>query len=387
MKILNVNHTMDPVAGGGTAERTLQMSRYLVVNGIQCSVLTLDTHIPTERTSFLQSGQFIALPPLIKRFFIPKASYGKIKKIVESADIVHLMGHWTILNVMVYFAARSLDRPYVFCPAGALPIFGRSRILKKIYNWAVGRKIANNAAKCIAITENEKAEFLEYGVKENKIVVIPNGVDESDFTADDDVVFRKKYALGTHPFILFVGRLNLIKGPDLLLRAFCQIKDDFPELDLVFVGPDGGLLQTLRDIAKSYAAEHRVCFVGYLGGEDKSCAYHAATLLAIPSRHEAMSIVVLEAGICGTPALFTDQCGLNEVAEKGYGWMTPASVEGLKLGLVSAMADIAKFHPIEQDIRTYVADNFSWHAVIKKYILLYEELLESTSTSKMNLPS
>lgn len=377
MKILNVNHTMDPVTGGGTAERTLQMSRYLVVNGIQCSVLTLDTHLQAERTSFLPNGQYIALPPLLKRFFIPKASYGKIKRIVEDSDIVHLMGHWTILNAMVYLAARSLDRPYVFCPAGALPIFGRSRTLKKIYNWVIGRKIASNAAKCIAITENEKADFLEYGVNENKIVVIPNGVDESDFKADDDMGFRRKYGLSSRPFILFVGRLNLIKGPDLLLHAFCQIKDNFPDFDLVFVGPDGGLLQQLKDVAKKFAVEHRVFFLGYLDGEDKSYAYHAATFLAIPSRHEAMSIVVLEAGVCGTPALFTDQCGLNEVAEKGHGWMVPASVEGLKLGLVSAMSDIARLLAMKQNIRAYVSENFSWHAVIKKYIFLYEELLES----------
>ena len=378
---------MDPVTGGGTAERTLQMSRYLFVNGIQCAVLTLDIHLPTESTSFLQSGQLIALPPLLKRFFIPKASYGKIKGIVEGFDIVHLMGHWTILNAMVYLAARSLDKPYVFCPAGALPIFGRSRILKKIYNWVVGKKIVNNAAKCIAITENEKADFLEYGVNENSIVVIPNGVDESNFTAQDDVVFRKKYALGTRPFILFVGRLNLIKGPDLLLHAFCQIKDNFPEIDLVFVGPDGGLLQSLKDVVQKHSVAHRVFFLGYLGGVDKSCAYHAATFLAIPSRHEAMSIVVLEAGICGTPALFTDQCGLNDVAEKGYGWMAPASIEGLKLGLVTALSDTDRHYAMKQNISTYVAKNFSWHAVIKKYIFLYDELLEYKSTSKMNLPS
>jgi len=386
MKILNVNHTMDPVTGGGTAERTLQMSRYLVANDIQCSVLTIDTHIPAERTSFLQSGQFISLPPLFKRFYIPKASYRKIKKIVESADIVHLMGHWTILNAMVYLAARSLNRPYVFCPAGALPIFGRSRILKKIYNWVIGRKIANNAAKCIAITENEKADFFEYGVNENKIVVIPNGVDESDFKADDVMGFRRKYALSSRPFILFVGRLNLIKGPDLLLHAFCQIKDDFPDFDLVFVGPDGGLLQQLKDVAKKFAVEHRVFFLGYLGGEDKSYAYHAATFLAIPSRHEAMSIVVLEAGVCGTPSLFTDQCGLNEVAEKGHGWMAPASVEGIRLSLVSVLSNISGLYVMKRDISTYIAENFSWHAVIKKYIFLYEELLKSKSTSKMNPP-
>lgn len=385
MKILNVNHTMNPVTGGGTAERTFQMSRYLINNEIQCSVLTIDTHLSAERASFLRDGKLISLPPLFKRFFIPKVSYRKIKRIVEDSDIVHLMGHWTILNAMVYLAARSLDRPYVFCPAGALPIFGRSRMLKKFYNWVIGRKIANNAAKCIAITEKEKADFLEYGVRESNIIVIPNGVDESDFTADNDGAFRKKYALGTRPFILFVGRLNLIKGPDLLLHAFCQIKDDFPEMDLVFVGPDGGLLQALKDIAKSYVAEHRVKFIGYLNGEDKSWAYHTATLLAIPSRHEAMSIVVLEAGICGTPALFTDQCGLNKVADMGYGWIAPASIEGLKSGLVSALSDTMGILAMKQNIRAYVSENFSWHAVIKKYIFLYEELLESKNTTKMNL--
>lgn len=387
MKILNVNHTMNPITGGGTSERTFQISHYLTKNSIQCSILTIDDKHSGKRANALSEEQLIVIPSLLKRFFIPKASYRKIQKIVMEFDIIHLMGHWTILNAMVYLAARSLNKPYVFCPAGALPIFGRSRILKKIYNWLIGQKIIDNAAKCIAITTNEKLDFFEHGVKERNIITIPNGVDKFDFTAKDDISFRKKYALGNRPFILFVGRLNLIKGPDLLLQAFCFIKDDFPEIDLVFVGPDGGLLQTLKNIAKTYAVEHRVHFIGYLEGEDKSRAYHAGTLLAIPSRHEAMSIVVLEAGICGTPALFTDQCGLDEIAEKGYGWITPASVDGLKLGLVSALSDTAKLLVMKQNIKTYVSETFSWSIVIKKYIIIYEHLLKSKSASKINFPS
>ena len=152
MKILNVNHLLDPVTGGGTAERTFQMSRVLVKAGVNCSILTTNIGLTTERMKALQGVEVIALHCLSKRFYIPRFSYRKIRKLVESVDIVHLMGHWTFLNALVYFIAGRLGKPYVVCPAGALPIYGRSRVFKAIYNYFVGKKIMDNAAGYIAIT-------------------------------------------------------------------------------------------------------------------------------------------------------------------------------------------------------------------------------------------
>lgn len=108
--------------------------------------------------------------------------------------------------------------------------------------------------------------------------------------------------LGCVPYVLFLGRLNEIKGPDLLLDAFCRIADRCAEIHLVLAGPDGRMLQRLRAKSKALGIAARVHFAGYLGGRSKVAALRGASLLAIPSRREAMSIVVLEAGVCGCPA-------------------------------------------------------------------------------------
>lgn len=376
MKILNVNHTIDAVTGGGTAERTLQMSRHLIEGGISCSILTMDQGA-AQRT--LDGGKIIVIPSMSRRFHIPKFPFHGIRAAVQEADIIHLMGHWTILNALVYLVARNQNKPYVFCPAGALPIFGRSKWLKRVYNAVIGRRIVRNAAKCIAITEAEKSHFKQYGVGEKEIVVIPNAVGESESCSSDDVGFRKRFGLSDRPFILFLGRLNLIKGPDLLLHAFCQLKEAFPGIDLVFAGPDDGMLAELKAIVNLSKAEKRVHFLGHVGGPDKSQAYRAATLLAIPSRQEAMSLVVLEAGINGTASVFTDQCGLEELAKTGCGWMVSASIEGLKQGLAEALSNPDRIQVMKANIRDAVVEKFSWHAVVEKYRQLYVELIQVKS--------
>src|SRR5260370_40187832 len=102
------------------------------------------------------------------------------------------MGHWTIINALVYWIARLLNKPYVVCPAGALPVYRRSKLIKRIYNWIVGKKIILNARGHIAITPDEIRHFAEYGVSNTMITVISNGIDPEDFTAQDSGEFREK---------------------------------------------------------------------------------------------------------------------------------------------------------------------------------------------------
>lgn len=383
MKILNVSNTIDSVTGGGEAERSFQMSKALAQSGADCRVLTIDTGLSAERKNFLGEGRVIALPCLFRRFYVPKFNFSQINAIVGEADVIHLMGHWTILNAIVYLAIRKQNKPYIVCPAGALPIFGRSKLFKRTYNLIVGKKIIQNATMCIAVTSDERGSFISYGVKQDKIHVIPNGIAETDFLAEDNKRFREKFGLSLRPFILFVGRLNLIKGPDLLLKAFCRIKDKFPGVDLVFVGPDGGMLADLKNIVKNERAEDRVRFLGYLCGVDKSYAYHAAQFLAIPSRHEAMSIVVLEAGVSGTPVLLTDRCGFNQVADAGGGWIVPATIEGLRDGLTEVLSSSSHIDVAAAKIKKYVVGNFSWTIIVQKYWKLYSTLLGGAGNERV----
>jgi glycosyltransferase involved in cell wall biosynthesis len=382
MKVLNVCSTINPVTGGGEAERTFQMSRFLAQSGADCRVLTIDNGLDTARKSFLGDGRVIALPCLNKRFYIPRFSCRQIDEIVAEAEVIHLMGHWTVLNALVYLFIRKHGKPYVVCPAGALPIFGRSKWFKWAYNFLIGKRIIRNASMCIAVTPDETASFIAYGADSDKVHVIPNGIAEADYLADDDIGFRKRFGLGDRSFVLFVGRLNLIKGPDMLLRAFCEIKERFPTVDLVFAGPDGGMLAELKSIIESERMEGRVHFLGYLGGADKSHAYHSAKLLAIPSRQEAMSIVVLEAGASGTPVLLTDQCGFNQVADIGGGWVVEASVDGLRGGLIKVLSDSNEIKKAAEKIQKYVLNNYSWVVIVQEYWKLYTALLNGNGTRR-----
>jgi glycosyltransferase involved in cell wall biosynthesis len=379
MKILHVNHLLDSVTGGGTAERTWQISRFLAKAGVECTVLTLDIGITAERIAGLGNVQVVALPCLNKRFFVPKASFAEVAGLVAKADVIHLSGHWTLLNALVYRACRKLGKSYVFCPAGALKPFGRSLVLKYFYDVWMGRRLARSAAACVAITYDERADFAACGVIEEQVRVIPNGIDPEQYELSDPVEaedkFRQESGLGSAPYVLFLGRLNEIKGPDLLLDAFGRIANRCVKTHLVLAGPDGGMLQQLRAKSEAEGIAARVHFTGYLGGRSKVAALRGASLLAIPSRREAMSIVVLEAGVCGRPVLFTDACGLEEIFRAGAGTMVAVSVEAIADGLLATLTDEPSMHRSATRLHALVHERFLWRIQAERYKGLCEQLL------------
>ncbi len=375
VKILCVNMSLDPVEGGGTAERTFRVCRALLRAGAVCTVLTTDTGIDPDRRLALRGVEVIALPCLLKRFYVPSVSYGKIRSIVAQCDVIELMNHWTLLNALVYRAAKRLKKPYIVCPAGALTIFGRSRLLKNIYNRLVGRKIIRNSDGCVAISTSEIPQFKQYGLPAAGITLIPNGIDAAEYQSNITANDRKGFGPDNSPFILFVGRLNSIKGPDLLLDAFLNSKDHFPDFHLVFAGPDGGMLPQLKATAEASDAANRIHFTGYIGGDRKISAYHNAELLVIPSRQEAMSLVVLEAGITGTPVLITDRCGFKEVNTVAGGQIVPASVRGLGNGLTQMLSDPLQLKIKGENLKKHIENHYTWDIMIKKYLDLYDRIL------------
>lgn len=380
LRILNVNDTLDLMTGGGTAERTFQMSRFLARQGALCEVLTIESEqLNAPRIGALKPAKVSVLPCLLRRFNFPRIDWRTINRLVNEVDIIHLMGHWSVLNAVVYLAIRRAGKPYVVCPAGALPLFGRSKWLKWCYNLIIGDAIIRNASGWIAVTEGEFPQFEEYGVHSSRVTVIPNGVSKEDFSSVDVAEFRCRYGLPNAPMILFMGRLNPIKGPDLLLQAFLVARHSFPEHHLVFVGPDGGMLASLREAVERAGVGEIVHFLGYVGGTDKSAAYHMASLLVVPSRQEAMSIVAIEAGICGVPVLLTDQCGFGEIRSVDARLEVSASIAGIASGLTSLLADSGCLEKLAPAWLSFVDQKYSWPSLAPKYIKLYQDILASAA--------
>lgn len=377
MKILHVNMMLDAVNGGGTAERTFQLARAMARRGVKSGVLTLDIGLSPERIASLAPATATVLHCVAQRYFLFKWPEPKIGEAVRWADLVHLVGHWTLLNAAAFREARRQGKPYAVCPAGALPIFGRSRHMKRAYNALIGRRMIREADACIAIGTNETAQFAEYGVASGRLTFIPNGIDPADFQSADSKGFRTRFNLPPGPFILFLGRLNLIKGPDLLLLAFRDIAGSHPDVHLVFAGPDGGMLGNLQRMTGEFGLQHRVHFIGPVEGKIKSQAYHAATLLAVPSRQEAMSIVALEGGISGTPVVMTDQCGFDEIATSGGATVVPATPLGLAHGLETMLSRPDALPGMGAALREWISSRYLWERVADQYIELFSRVTAS----------
>lgn len=378
MKILHVNHLLDPVSGGGTAERTFQLARALTAIGEECGILTLDIGNSTPYESLFTGERVFKLPCINQRYFIHITWPFRIRRVVQQFDVAHLMGHWTLLNAIVALICLLRNKPYIVCPAGSLKPAGRSRRLKIIYDFVIGRWVIKKASAWIAITEDEKKDFLAYGITPDLVQVIPNGIDPEQYQLTESIAGLPaglEEKIGKSPYILFLGRLNPIKGPDLLINAFIQLASQFPEFHLVIAGSDAGMLKELQMLAGGSNVADRIHFSGYVGGDDKVNLLKNAYCLVIPSRREAMSVVVLEAGACGTPVLFTDRCGLKDFALEKAGVMVEAGEAAIRTGLASMLSDPKGQQQYAAKLGELVNANYLWSSQASRYQKLYLKLL------------
>jgi glycosyltransferase involved in cell wall biosynthesis len=372
VRVLSVSALIDPASGGGTAERTLQLARAMARAGMEVEVLATDAGLTAKRHPDVGKARLTLLGCRNQRFLVPKDD-GHVERSVRETDVVHLCNHWTLLNLMVRRFAKRLGKPYVVCPAGALPLFGRSRWLKRAYNALGGRALVRDAAAWVAITRRETADFAAYGIDPGQVDVIPNGIEAADYAQGEAAAFRERLALGAGRIVLFVGRLNPIKGPDLLLEAFLARRRALGAAQLVFVGPDGGMRAALESRAREAGAGERVVFTGWLGGADKVAAYRAADLVVVPSRQEAMSLVALEAGACGKPVLLTDRCGFDEAAASGGAQVVAPDVQALGEALASMM-ERAPLARMGERLREMVLRDYTWDSAVRRYAALFERV-------------
>jgi len=358
--------SIDLHLGGGTAERVCQLTKALnQLPNTEAKVLSTTSGLKDGLP--LDQSQCMLIPCLNDRWYIPAPFFMKIYRAIQWSDVLVITGHWTLLNAMVYVVNKLLGRPYLFNPAGALHIFGRSGVFKRIYQAVIGQRVVNHAAYMIAIPAGEKEFFCTLGVGKDRIEIIPNGITLDDFMSCDEEAFRRKYRLSASPFVLFMGRLNAIKGPDILLQAFFQLVESFPDVHLVMAGPDGGMQAQLEYVVRQKGLADKIHFIGYVSGKEKSDAYHAADMLIVPSRLEAMSIVALEAAVCGTPVVMTNICGFPELAEAGGAIEVGIDVIELRDAMSLLLHNQARRHLMGAKGKALICREYTWNAAAIKH--------------------
>ena len=383
MRVLNVIMCLDPIAGGGAVERIYQLSKCLAASGETCTILTTRQGFDDEHVRKLGNVEVVGLPYLSERYRIPLGQSAWLRSRLEEFDVVHLALNWTIINALTYVHLKSLKRPYVLSAMGWLAIDGRSRLLKHVYRAAFTRRIVRDARACVAISRREIDDYLGYGVDPGRIVRIPNGFVPEAFDEKNDDLFRARYGLDSRPIILFIGRLDPIKGPDLLLLAFERVSKAFPNHQLILAGNDLGFRSNLEAMVRSHGLEKKVRFFGHIGGMEKTWAYHAADVFVVPSRFDTMTIVALEAAGCGTPVLMTDRVDFNELQEAGGGLTVECSVEGLERGLVLLLGDPARLKSMGERAKTFARTEYGWERIGKRFV----EVFRAASSARDSEPA
>lgn len=184
----------------------------------------------------------------------------------------------------------------------------------------VEREIAAQADLLVASTEQESADLVRlYGADQDRIVVVPPGVDLSMFQPIDRDEARRKIGYGGGRLVLFVGRLERLKGVDVAIRAVALLRDRaHDDVRLLILGEDSGdgaesEKDRLKAVAAAVGVRDRVDFLGSVAHHELPFFYSAADVCVMPSYSESFGLVGLEAQACGRPVVGSGVTGLRSV--------------------------------------------------------------------------
>ena len=240
-------------------------------------------------------------------------------------------------------------------------------------------RIISGVDRVICATEAESALIEKlYGANRDKIDVIPLGVDLDRFRplGRDDA--RRQLAIGDDEHIvLFVGRIEPLKGVDILIKAAAMLESDV-ECSVMIVGGDESSHQQvaqLQELAREGGIEERVAFVGAVDHDKLPLYYSASDLCVVPSHYESFGLVAVEAMASGLPVVASRVGGLSGTVrdgETGYliPWLCPEPfAERIELLLAN--------EPLRRNLgeaaREAVA-RYRWENVAGAMLDLYNEL-------------
>jgi glycosyltransferase involved in cell wall biosynthesis len=311
-------------------------------------------------------------------FYSPDLAKALTARVPEH-DLVHIHEIWHYPCYVAYKIARKTNKPYIVTVHGELEPWcvDHKSFKKRIYSALIQKRILNEAAAIHAITKEEAEDIRAFGVSA-PIVVIPNGIEPTDFqdlplSEEIESIYPE---LKGKNVLIFLGRVHQKKGLDILARAFGQIARSRKDLHLLIVGPDNdGYRSQVENLLESEGVLERTTFTGMLTEREKLAALRRADICTIPSYSEVRTIVALEAMACGLPVIITRQCHFPEVAEANAGIVIEPNADQLADSLNKLLDNPRLCKEMGENGRRLVMEKFTWDKIADQMIHLYEDVL------------
>ena len=395
MRILHIFPFLSPNANG-TITTTRQLSMALARNGHQVGIFTSDFEMTTEYLESLSPVKIYSYSTWLKLpgyyFYLSPATITRARNVTREFEVLHLHCLRSFQNIVVYYYARKYAIPYILDQHGSLPRSvagekGPRCLLRWLFDLIFGNRIIRDAAKVVAQNRFAVREYRKFGVKDDRMALIPLLFPVEDF-ADLPTPggFRKRYDLGGKPVIMSMCRLNHIKGLDFLVESFYELSRSGSEAVLAIVGPDEGYRAELERMVSELNLSDRVLFTGFLDGRDKLEALVDADVVVQPSRYEQAAWGPIEAVLCGTPVIVSGGTGSAEdVSTMDAGYLVEY---GDKIGMMQTiqmiLEDPAAAVEKVNRAREYIVENLAFSSRIADYENLYREVTELNSPVRRN---
>ena len=230
--------------------------------------------------------------------------------------------------------------------------------------------LARTCHRVIATTEKEKNALIQlYGASSERISVIPCGVNFDIFQPVDREMTKSKLGFNSEDIILYVGRMEPLKGVDRLVQAMAYLQNGH-KARAVIIGGDGHSrdeLERLKELSHNLHIEDSVTFQGMIKHEELPNYYSAATACVIPSYYESFGLVALESLACGTPVIANDVGNLKNIIHQGKtGYIvldnSPYNLAD-KINLLLSNSDVEAALYIRASV-----SRFSWPNVARQFI-------------------
>jgi D-inositol-3-phosphate glycosyltransferase len=374
-----------------------ELSRTMAQRGVEVDVFTrrhepgLPDVVeagPGYRVHHIDAGPQEIVPVRSLARFVRDYSEGVLGRLeAESVkpDIVH--SHYWLSGWAGLMIKRQLEVPL----ANSFHTLGRIKDLTKrddespepLLRIAAEHEVIEGSDCVVASTPLEAEDLLDhYGADPARLCTSPPGVDHTVFSPGDRESARRELCMESVPTILFVGRIQPLKGVDVVVDAFARIRAEIPNAHLCVIGgpsgPDGAdEVTALKNRIHDLGLTDRVLLRDPVLHTRLALHYRAADVLVLPSRSESFGLVAAEAQSCGLPVVAAAVGGLRHVVsddESGLlveGWDAADHAEAVlrvlrEPGLKSRLSAGA----VEW------SERFSWDATAHRFLELYEGAIE-----------
>lgn len=258
---------------------------------------------------------------------------------------------------------------------------------RRLVRWAF-----NRADAVVTVSEYTRARMLGAGIRPRMDRVIPNGADEVRFTArppEESAAFRSEHGLDGACILLTVGNVYERKGQDVVIRALPAVMERAPHVRYLVVGTPTRAEEFGR-LAASLGVAEQVRFLGCVDPDTLVRCVNASDLFVMTSRHsadgdfEGYGIAVVEAALCGKPAVVSGNSGLAEaVVDGATALCVPENdVEATAGAILALVEDEALRHRMGEHAQRRARAEQTWSRRVAEYDRFFREILGTTRAER-----